>query len=55
MSDFNPIKNVNPPYPVKPVQPARKDRESGKPPADRRDTEQPDKDDDNQPLIDEYV
>jgi hypothetical protein len=60
MSDiFSRISNVNPTYPVRPVQPAQKDGDS-----DKRKKEQPKpgsevendvENDDDQPAIDEYV
>jgi len=56
------IKIVTPTYPVKPVQPASRDRRSGKRKSDKRETEKPkpdrdvtDDDDDNKRKIDEYV
>ena len=57
MSDLvSGIKNITPAYPLKPVQPAQKDREAGnrkKPPRDRK--EKHDKDDDKKTTIDEHV
>ena len=57
MSDgISGIKIIIPSYPVKPVQPANKDRESGKreqnPPAEESDSEH---DDTDKPEIDEYI
>ncbi len=57
MSDFvSGIKNIGPSYPVKPVQPAQKDREAGNRRKKRQkpDTETRD-DDDPRPHIDEHV
>lgn len=57
---MNGVKPVRPPWPVRPMTPATKDREPGQrrkepppPPAPEPDPE-PD-DDDRQPTIDEYV
>ena len=58
MSDIiSGIPIVTPSYPVKPVQPSNRDRESGKRNSDRPkpDTDVNDDDDDNKPKIDEYV
>jgi hypothetical protein len=57
MSDgISGIKIITPSYPVKPVQPAQKDRESGKrerdPPASESDS---DHEDNDKPVIDEYI
>lgn len=58
MTDFfSGIKNIGPTYPIKPVRPAQKDRETGK---RRKGQEQPETsqhedDDDKQPHIDEHV
>ena len=60
MADFvGGIKNIGPSYPVKPVQPAQKDREANN---DRRKRQQPpetdrrdDDSDDDKPTIDEHV
>lgn len=57
MSDpISGINNMTPTYPVKPAQPSNKDREPGKRKKERpaQDKESSD-DDDNEPLIDEYV
>ena len=56
MSDnISGIKNIKPSYPVKPVTPSQRDRESGKrkkdPPPPDRGTD----DDDDKPAIDEYI
>lgn len=56
MSDlFGGIKQIGPTYPIKPVRPAQKDRETGK--RQRKPDERPpeDRDDDDKPLIDEHV
>jgi hypothetical protein len=59
MSDFNPINNVKPAYPIKPVQPSRKDRESdGRQTdhqTDQKDVDESEGKDDDPTLIDEYV
>ena len=57
MSDpISGIKNVNPTYPVKPVQPAERDRESGK---RKKDAPRPESTDnestEDKPVIDEYI
>jgi len=57
MSDSIPgIKNIKPTYPVKPVAPTPRDRESGK---RKKDPPKPDSgketDGDNKPHIDEYI
>ena len=59
MADFvGGIKHIGPSYPVKPVQPAQKDREANN---DRRKRQQPETDkrddasDDDKPTIDEHV
>lgn len=59
MSDFvSGIKHIGPSYPVKPVQPAQKDRETGnrrkKRPSPATDTDKRD-DDDQEQHIDEHV
>ncbi len=58
MSDlFSGIKHIGPTYPVKPVQPAVKDREPDQrkkePP--RKPRKRSDEDDDTKPIIDELV
>lgn len=58
MSDFvGGIKHIGPSYPVKPVQPTQKDRETGSRRKKRQepDTDKRDGDDDQQPHIDEHV
>lgn len=59
MSDIiSGINNVTPTYPVKPVQPANRDRKSGKRNPDRSPPDtgiKDDDDDDQKPQIDEYV
>ncbi len=56
MSDlFSGIKQITPSYPVKPVRPAQKDRETGKRQQKRDERRPDDKDDDDKPLIDEHV
>ena len=57
MSDgISGIKIINPTYPVKPVQPSNKDRESGK---KRKDSPQPKvnepEEPNDKPTIDEYI
>lgn len=57
MSDFvTGIKHIGPTYPVKPVQPTQKDRETGN---RRKNRQEPDvekrDDDDNKQTIDEHV
>lgn len=58
MSDFvSGIKHIGPSYPVKPAQPAQKDRETGN---RRKKKQEPDADaddhsDDDKPSIDEHV
>lgn len=50
------MKKIGPGYPLKPVQPSRKDRKSGqrqKKPTDKK--RKPDADDDNRSTIDEYI
>lgn len=53
------IKPITPSYPVKPVQPANKDREQSKQPNRQLPTEdkqrEPDDDPDDKPIIDEHV
>jgi len=63
MADFiSGIRNITPAYPVKPVQPAHKDRETGrrkKPKDERHDANDEEKHDDEdgerKPTIDEHV
>ena len=56
MSDlFRGIKNIGPAYPVNPVRPANKDRQTGKRQKKPDDRKPGNKDDDNKPLIDEHV
>ena len=57
MSDpISGVNNMTPTYPVKPAQPSNKDREPGKRNRDRPASEKESIDDDeNEPLIDEYV
>ena len=58
MSDLvNGIRQIGPSYPVKPVQPTRKDRETGrrKKKRQRPDTERRENDNDETPHIDEHV
>jgi len=57
MSDLvNGIRRIGPSYPVKPVQPARKDRETGNRNKKRqRPDEEKREDDDETPHIDEHV
>ena len=57
MSDgISGVKIISPSYPVKPVQPTRKDQESGKreqdPPSSKSD---PENEDNDKPAIDEYI
>ena len=54
---FSGIKQIGPSYPVKPVQPAQKDREPGsrRKKRPRPETEKRDDDDDQKPHIDEHV
>jgi hypothetical protein len=55
MSDlFRGIKNITPTYPVKPVRPTEKDRQTGKRQQERKQPA-PDDTDDDKPLIDEHV
>ena len=60
MADYiSGIKHITPSYPVKPLQPVQKDRQTGrrqKPKYDPRDDEDGDgSDDENKPTIDEHV
>ena len=58
MADFfSGIKHIGPTYPIKPVRPAQKDRETGKrrKGQDQPETQQQDDDDDKQTHIDEHV
>ena len=60
MSDgISGVKNINPGYPVKPVTPSQRDRESGKrkkdPPKPDINTDTDADDDTDKPVIDEYV
>ena len=58
MSDFvGGIKHIGPSYPVKPVQPTQKDRETGNRNKKRQrpETERRDDDDDQERHIDEHV
>ena len=57
MSDgISGVKVIRPSFPVKPVQPSQKDRESGKRRKDSPQQEPTDKDDDHdKPKIDEYI
>ena len=62
MADYlSGIRNITPTYPVKPVQPANKDRETDrrkKPQDERRDPDESqrhDDDDERKPTIDEHV
>lgn len=58
MSDFvGGIKHIGPSYPVKPVQPAQKDREANNRRKKRQnpETDRHNDDDDQKPTIDEHV
>ena len=58
MADFvGGIKNIGPSYPVKPVQPAQKDREANNDRKKRQEQEsnRRNDDDDDKPTIDEHV
>ena len=63
MADFvGGIKHIGPSYPVKPVQPAQKDREANndrrkrqQPETDKRDNDADGTDDSKKPTIDEHV
>ena len=57
MSDgISGVKNIRPSYPVKPVQPSEKDRESGKRRKDSPQKEPVETDDNSdKPKIDEYI
>lgn len=57
MSDgISGIKIIKPSYPVKPVQPSNRDRESGKRKKDPPATETENRnEDDDKPVIDEYI
>ena len=52
---FSGIKQISPSYPVKPVRPAQKDRQTGKRERPRDERKSDDRDDDDKPLIDEHV
>ena len=56
MSDFvGGIKHIGPTYPVKPVQPTQKDRETGNRRQKRHKPDTDKHDDDQKPTIDEHV
>jgi len=53
------VKNTNPTFPVKPVQPTRRDRKSGtrnkQPSKQEQETDGDTTDDEQKPTIDEYI